>query len=393
MRAAEPPLPAFWSSSRRTPLAWRNVVHDKPTMLISSAAVAFAVLIMFMELGFLNGLYDSQTGLLRALNADLVMVSRGLHILNTHETFPRSRLQQVSGIDGVVGVSPVYLEDRVSLLRNPANGVTYGIRVIGFDVDAPAFENRRIADLCERLRLPMTVLFDRRSRSFFGPLNAGMQTELADRRITVAGVFDLGPDYYYDGNVLAGADTFFTLFPNQSRDQVAIGLIQLRANASESAVLRAIRAAVGPEVEVLTKAEITARERATWQRATPAGYIFTMGVAVGFVIGVFICYQILYTDIADHLSQLATLRAMGYQDRALVRLVLTQSALLGLFGFVPAVGVAFGLYAALTALTGIVTKLTLARVALIAFLTLGMCLVAGALALRKALTADPAELF
>jgi putative ABC transport system permease protein len=118
-----------------------------------------------------------------------------------------------------------------------------------------------------------------------------------------------------------------------------------------------------------------------------------MGVVVGFVIGVFICYQILYIEITNHLPQLATLRAMGYQDAALVRLVLTQSALLGLFGFVPAIGAAFALYSVLTALTGIVTKLTLARVALIAALTLGMCLVSGALALRKALQADPAELF
>jgi putative ABC transport system permease protein len=64
-------------------------------------------------------------------------------------------------------------------------------------------------------------------------------------------------------------------------------------------VLRHLRRALGPEVEVLAKSEILAREKATWQKATPAGYVFTMGVAVGFVIGVFICYQILYTDISN----------------------------------------------------------------------------------------------
>jgi len=393
MNATELPLSPVRSSRRRTPLAWRNLVHHKPTMLVSSAAVAFAVVIMFMELGFLNGLYDSQTGLLRALDTDLVMVSPGLHKLNTHETFPRSRLVQAAGIDGVASVWPLYLEDRLAELRNPANGAVHGIRVIGFEAEAHPFEGRKIARLCERLRLPMTVLFDWRSRSFLGPLEAEMQTELADRRITVADTFDLGPDYYYDGNVLAGLDTFFTLFPNNSRDQVSIGLIRLRPHASERAVLRDIREAIGPEAEVMRKAEITAREMASWRRGTPAGYVFTMGVVVGFVIGVFICYQILYIEITDHLPQLATLRAMGYQDAALVRLVLTQSALLGLFGFVPAIGAAFGLYSVLTALTGIVTKLTLARVALVAVLTLGMCLVSGVLALRKALEADPAELF
>jgi putative ABC transport system permease protein len=393
MEAPELKYPTSQRSSHRTPLAWRNIVHRKPTMLISSAAVAFAVVIMFMELGFLNGLYDSQTGALRVFRADFVMVSRALHIFNTHETFARSRLQQVAGFDGVKGVYPIYLEDRSSDLRNPGDGVKNGIRVIGFDVDDPVFDDREITRLTDRLRAPLTILFDRRSRSFFGPLDAGMITDLADRRVTVADTFDLGPDYYYDGNVLTSAETFFTLFPHQTRGQVFIGLIQLSDGASPGAVLRQVRATIGPDVEVMTKAEIIAREKAKWQKSTPAGYVFTMGVAVGFVIGVFICYQILFTDIADHLPQLATMRAMGYQDRELVRLVLTQATLLGMLGFVPAVAMTFGLYAVLTESTGIVTKLTVARVTLVFVLTLGMCLVSGALAVRKALAADPAELF
>ena len=245
------------------------------------------------------------------------------------------------------------------------------------------------------MRTPLTLLFDKKSRAFLGSVQAGATTELANRAVTVAGTFNLGPDYYYDGNVLTSTDTFFTLFPNQERARVALGLIQLEPGAAPERVLRELRAALGPEseVEVFTKAEIVAREKATWRRATPAGYIFTMGVAVGFIIGVFICYQILYTDISDHLPQLATLKALGYRHGDLVRLVLTQAVLLGLLGFLPAVALTFGLYAGLTALTGIVTQLTFGRMALVFALTLGMCLVAGLLAVRKALAADPAELF
>jgi putative ABC transport system permease protein len=143
----------------------------------------------------------------------------------------------------------------------------------------------------------------------------------------------------------------------------------------------------------MRKSDIVAREKTKWQKSTPAGYIFTMGVAVGFLIGVFICYQILYTDISDNLPQLATLKALGYHNRDLVRLVLTQAALLGMLGFFPAVVMTFGLYSTLTAITGIVTKLTIARVALVFILTLGMCFVAGLLAVRRAIAVDPAELF
>jgi putative ABC transport system permease protein len=385
--------PPTVASMRRTPLAWRNIVHNKITMFVSIVAVAFVVVIMFMELGFLNGLYDSQTGVLTFLRADLVMVSRALHIFNTHETFPRSRLQQAAGFDGVKGVYPVYVEDSFSYLRNPATGIRNIIRVIAFDPGDPVFQSRGMNLLVDRLHPPLTILFDEKSRPFLGTLKGGMTTELADRLVTVAGTFDLGPDYYYDGNVLASTDTLCTLFPDQHRGAVFIGLIQLENRASPDAVLREMRSRMGADVEVMRKSDIVAREKAKWQKSTPAGYIFTMGVAVGFLIGVFICYQILYTDISDNLPQLATLKALGYQNRDLVRLVLTQAALLGMLGFFPAVVMTFGLYSILTVITGIVTKLTVARVALVFILTLGMCIVAGLLAVRRAIAVDPAELF
>jgi putative ABC transport system permease protein len=239
----------------------------------------------------------------------------------------------------------------------------------------------------------MTILFDEKSRRFFGPLQTGTTTELADRLVTIAGTFDLGSDYFYDGNVLTSADTFFTLFPNRQRTEVFIGLIQLQDGAAPDAVLRELRRVMGPDVDVIKKSDIIVREKAKWQKATPTGYVFTMGVAVGFVIGVFICYQILYTDISDHLPQLATLKALGYHNRDLVRLVLTQAALLGMLGFFPAVLMTLALYSILTTITGIVTTLTVMRVALVFILTLVMCVVAGLLAVRKAIAVDPAELF
>lgn len=378
---------------QRTPLAWRNIVHNKVTLLISTAAMAFAVVIMFMEIGFLHGLYDSQTGALAVLRADLVMVSRALHIITLDERFSRARLAQAAAVRGVKGVYPVYMEDGFSLLRNPETGMHHAIRVLGFDPADPVFESRQVNAQRARLRQPRTILFDEKSRGLFGPLKAGTATELAGHAVTIAGAFDLGPDYYYDGNALTSLDTFFSLFPHQNRGDVFIGVIQLDRGASSDAVLRELTSIMGPDVEVLKKSGIVAREKATLQKSTPAGAIFTMGVAVGFVIGVFICYQILYTDIADHLPQLATLKALGYQNRDLIRLVLTQAMWLGLLGFLPAIAMTLGLYGILTALTGIVTKLTFARVAFVFTLTLAMCLVSGLLAVRKALAADPAELF
>ena len=385
--------PSWRGGLRRTPLAWRNLTHRKLPLLVSLVAVGFAAVIMFLELGLLNGLYDSQTSMLNAFRADLVLRSRTLHIFNAHVNFPRSQLAQVAGVRGVQSVYPIYVEDRLSDLRDPAGGICHVIRVLAFNPEEAVFLPPEIESQAGALRAPLTILFDRKSRPFFGSLRPGMTTELGPRTVTVAGTFGLGPDYYYDGNVLTSADTLFTLFPNQTRDNVYLGLVQLVPGMAPGAVQRELQRLLAPDIEVLKKSELVAREKAEWQKATPAGYIFIMGVAVGFVIGVFICYQILYTEISDRLPQLATLKALGYRNGDLLRLVLTQAVLLGLLGFVPAVVATSGLYALLTAATGIITQLTVARVALVFALTLGMCLMAGLFAVRKALAIDPAELF
>lgn len=387
--------PGSWlPRSRRTPLAWRNLTHNKISLLISTAAVAFAVLIMFMELGFLNGLYDAQTSLMRSVKPELVMLSRAQHNLVAHETFPRSQLARAAAIPGVASVHPLYIEDLASTLKNPADQSDSGIRVIAVDPHADLFSRSEIAGQLPRVAPPLTVLYDRHSRPFFGPVREGTQTELAGRKITVAGVFGLGTDYYYDGNLITSEDTFFTLFPQHHPDRVMVGLVRLKPGAAMEEVLAQINAHLaGDEVEVMTRDAVITREKAVWRKATPAGYVFAMGVVVGFIIGVIICYQILYTDISNHLPQIATMKALGYHGRDLVSLVLKQALLLGGLGFFPALAMTFGLYAALTAMTGIVTELTLLRVLFVFVLTLVMCAVSGLLAVRKALAADPADLF
>lgn len=376
-----------------TPLAWRNLSHKKTALSVSTAAVAFAVLIVFTQLGFLNGLYDSQTTLPRAVLADLFLASRARHLLVTHELFPRDRLEQARAVPGVAGVSALYDEDGLSFLRHPVTGVENAIRVLAFDLDEPVPLRDDARRLVPRLRQPLTVLFDRRSRRFFGPVREGTSLELAGRRVRVVGTFDQGTDFYYDGTVLTSTDTFFTLFAHRHPGRVMLGLVRLAAGADRTAVQRRLREALPPDVDVFTREEIVAREEAGWRKATPAGYVFGLGVVVGFVIGVIICYQILFTDINDHLPQLATLKAIGFHDRDLVGVVVRQSLLLGLLGFVPALLLASTLYSALTSLTGIVMRLTVARAALVLALTVLMALVSALLAVRRALAADPAELY
>jgi len=378
---------------RRTPLAWRNVTRNKSTMVMSLVTIAFAVLIMFLEMGFLNGLFDSQAALTNALQADIFIVSRAMHNVLTSENFSQARLEQAAQIDGVRSVQPLWIESRAAYLRRPDDGQENAIRVLGVDPEIPAFRDPAMAELQKRLRLPETVLFDRRSRHTFGEPGEGASLELAAHRVTVTGTFKLTAEYYYDGNLVTGEDTFFALFPWQRHDQVAMGLVRVQPGYPVATVLANLRASLPDDVEFLTADAISSREKHSWTRLSPVADIFDIGIAVGFVIGVVICYQILYTDILNHVKQLATLQAIGYPGREIAGLVIRQGLLTGLLGFLLGLALAFASNAILHGLTGVTMRLTSSRILFVFVLALGSCLLSGLLVVRKALRADPAELY
>ena len=174
---------------------------------------------------------------------------------------------------------------------------------------------------------------------------------------------------------------------------VDLGVVQLQQGADPREVKQRLAARLPDDVAVYTKAEIIDRERNFWSKSTPVGYIFLLGTVIGFLVGVIICYQIINADIADHMSEFATLKAMGYRNRYFITFVLMESVYLSLLSFVPGTLVSFALYEALARSTGLLMILNVPRAASVLLLTLAMCIASGCLAMRKVLAADPAALF
>jgi putative ABC transport system permease protein len=146
-------------------------------------------------------------------------------------------------------------------------------------------------------------------------------------------------------------------------------------------------------VEVLTRDEFIQREVDYWSKATPIGYVFGFGVIVGLTVGGIIVYQILFADVSDHVREYATLKAMGYTDGFLSRVVLQEALLLAVLGFLPGLALAALLYRTVGAATQLPMAMTPGRLAGVLALTVGMCCLAAAMALRRVRSADPAEVF
>ena len=97
--------------------------------------------------------------------------------------------------------------------------------------------------------------------------------------------------------------------------------------------------------------------------------------------------------MTQHLPQYATLKAMGYRDSDLFWVVIQESIILSLVGFFPGMALSVVLYRFAAKATLLPLRMPFDRVATVYALTLVMCMISGALAMRKLRRADPAEIF
>jgi putative ABC transport system permease protein len=176
-------------------------------------------------------------------------------------------------------------------------------------------------------------------------------------------------------------------------DKADVGVVKIEDGADPRAVQQALRETLPDDVVVLTRDEMAELESKFWNDNSAIGYVFGLGMAVGFGIGIIICYQILYTNVISYLPQFATLKAMGYSDAYLVGVVLQQGLFLALLSFVPAIAGAQLLFWGISKATGLLMFLTVWRIALVLVLTVLMCMVSGVIAVRRVVAADPAEVF
>jgi putative ABC transport system permease protein len=374
------------------------LLHTPRRLAVSLAGILLAVVLMFSQSGFRNAMFDSQAELIHRLNGELLITSKVKHIIYAGEPFARRRLSQARACPGVKAVYPLYIEANQAAWKNPHDGSIRPLRVLAFDPGADVLDVPELHAHADALRMPDAVLFDSGSRDYYGRPQAGTVTELSGKHVEVAGTFHMGTDFFTDGNVIMSDRNFLKFFPDRGAsaphlDRVEIGIIQLKPGANPRTVQQALRQALPDDVEVLTKQELVEKETRYWRDNTSIGYIFSLGMFVGFVIGILICYQILYTNVASYLPQFATLKAMGYTDAYLVGVVVQQGVFLAILGFLPAVLVAQVLFWVVSGLTGLLMFFTPLRLVFILLLTVAMCMVSGAIAVRRVVRADPAEVF
>lgn len=387
---------------RKTPLAWRQLMKEKTRLAIAVAGITFADMLIFIQMGFESALFDAAIQPHRNLQADLVLINPQFETLFSVKSFSRERLYQALSYDGVDSVSYVYIG--TGQWRNPETRIDRSILVWGVDPYQPGLKFPEVQKNKDELKALHQVMFDQAGRPEYGAVGnifkktGNFQTELNSKAVSVKGVFSNGASFAADGNVITSDSTFLELFPTRKPDQIEVGLITLKPGADIEKVKTQLRIGLNPDqknpfVEVGTPEDFAQKEKAYWANGTGIGFIFSLGVGVGFIVGIVIVYQILYSDVSEHLPEYATLKAMGYTDTYLLGVLLQEALLLAVMGYLPAFFLSFGLYQLTFAATMLPIFMKVDRAITVFILTVIMCSVSGAIAMRKLRSADPADIF
>ena len=380
----------------RLPIGWLQLVHNRPRFAAALAGVAFANVLVFVQLGIMASMGTATLKPYGFFRADIMISARDANALTEGGNVPRQWLVQALGDPDVVDGMGLFIGnvtwDRA--LRD-ISFTTFGV-----DPARPGFLAPAMAEDAALLELRDAVLIDRLSRGLpreqaaaIGP-QAPLSFETQGRTVVAYGTFAGGGGFGGDGYMLLSDQTFLSLFPARRSAAPDHILLHLRPGADPQAVAARLRTAIhDPGLRIRSYADAGAEDLRYQQTKRPTGVIFGFGVLIGVLVGLVIVYQVLSTDVADHLREYATFKAMGYGPRFFLSIVFEEALVLGVLGFIPGFLIGTGILTLMGRVTTLPLKMT-ATMAITVFVgTIFFSVLSGAIATRRLAAADPADLF
>ncbi len=379
------------------PLAWLQLASESKRFAVALAGITFAVAMMLFQMGLQKALYKQVVGPLLLLDGEVMIVGSHYEYFGVGRGFANIRLHQVLANPDVLEANSVRLG--CASFKNVEDGRERDIFLIAFDPSKKVFLSGDITSQQELLKKRGAVLFDALSRSQYGDVGklfksgGKVRTEIAGVKSDIVGLIEIGPTFAADGNVLMSLATLERMWPHASAGTSDVGVVKLREGADPKKVVRHLKEILPESVKVMTKDDFVKSEKAYWGERTPIGFVIGASMAVAIFVGAVIVYQILYTDVSDHIPEYATLKAVGFSDSFFVGIVVQESFILSFLGFIPGALLAEILYVMTREIAGMPTYMSWDSLLIVFGLSISMCMVAGLLATRKLRKANPADIF
>ncbi len=380
----------------RLPIGYFQLTHNRGRFMAALAGVAFANVLVFVQLGIQGSMRTTSVKPYSFFGADIIVAPSDARTFSDGGNVARQRLLQALTVPGVADAMAL----NIGIVEwNAADGQSSSLEVYGIDPGKGHFLEAEFKGLAEGLTLADSAIVDRAARGLSLSEEdvdrmPGQRFEFKGRELTVIDTVSVGGGFTSDGVMLVSDQTFFHLFPNRASS--APDRIFLKIDGSfalESVAAKVTETISNDTVKVNTKTAAIQADLDYQTSERPTGIIFGFGVLMGVLVGVVIVYQVLSTDVSNHLKEYATFKAIGYQHKFFLGIVLEQAVILAVAGFIPGVIVSTGMYIFLSQVTGLPVFMDAGRAMLVFFGTLSACFISGALATRKLAAAEPADLF
>jgi len=373
------------------PLPWRNLRQTPGQFALAIAAISFAVMLIFMQLGILGAVLQGATLIYDQLDFDVVLISQKSLEVSFTQPFSRQQLYRVNGLADVTSTASVYLS--FSDFKNPEDQTLNAILVMAIPLDRTVFKTKEINQQRDILQQQDTILFNRLSNDDFGRVTIGTVSELQDKKVKIGGLFTMNNSFRFIGSVLMSEQNFTRFYPRRSPDEISLGLVKIKPDADLDQVIAQIRKLVPQSITVLSRAEAAVKDQSYWLTSTSIGIIVSFGVSTAFLIGAVIVYQILNADVMERLPEYGTLKATGYSNQQLAKIVIQQSTILALLGYIAGLFLALAVYQIMRSVTSLPIQMSIVRILLILSLTLIMCNLSALISLQKVIKLDPSDVF
>lgn len=382
----------------RLPVGFLQLTHNPARFAAALAGVAFANVLVFVQLGLAGSMYESVATPYRLFQPNLLLISPlDTETLADTATLPRQRMFQSLVHPDIEAGMPIFLGS-TSWLSGAASSSK--IQFVGLDPQATGFVSPDLTAPLVSLTLQDTALVDLRTRfvdmgSFKTALpDAPLNFEISNRQLGAIGTISIGGGFGGDGVFIVSDQTFFHLFPRRSSANPSHILLKLKPGVDAGRVAAELTQLLPPGTVRIRPIKQAMEEEQRYQMTErPTGLIFAFGVGIGVIVGIVIAYQVLTSDVTDHIREYATFRAMGYQNAFFVGIIMEEAIILAAIGFWPGLLLSELFYQTLAHLTKIPIFMTAERAVALFFGTIAACAISGVLAMRKLTAADPADLF
>jgi putative ABC transport system permease protein len=369
-------------------------------MLAAIFGVAFANVLVFVQLGVIGAFDTSIRMSYQPFDADIIISASDANTLSDGSSISRRYMYQSLSNGNIESATAVY----VALLDwNLPNGNSASMQVYGIPPEAMSFIDEGMRENMHRITLQNTMLLDSKTRGLDKEtlsklIGNGQRIELNNVALSLVDTVLIGSGFGADGNIFVSDQTFLRLFPKQQGGTPAHILLNIKTENKSAdnidAVVKQLRMAFGENDIQINSLDARIKDDVTYQMTKrPVGVIFGFGVFIGVLVGVVIVYQVLSTDVADHLKEYATFKSMGYKNSFFYSVITEQAVLLGGIGFIPGSLFAILIYKMMTLATGLPVGMDWSRMGIVLFGTIIACMLSGFIATRRLKSADPAELF